>query len=260
MRQSALLASAAVMALSATAVGMSQAQAAPTVKAASSDARADAIAAAKSHAGATRFGAGQGAPGRRHGRRRRRHQPRAAAPHLPRPPGRRWRPGRPPEPRGRLEERQPDPPGPAQPATTPSRDRGRGRHQGARAQQGHHAITGDKVEESTLVVDATGATPRLAWRVLSGGTQANGTPSRLATYVDAHLRQGPAHRAGDRQRRRHRQHALQRHRPAERHPVGLDLPAQERRRPRQHLHHRHGQRRGLDALPDLRLAAARPAP
>ncbi len=47
------------------------------------------------------------------------------------------------------------------------------------------AITGDKAEGSTLVVDATGASPRLAWKVLSGGTQDDGTPSRLATYVDA---------------------------------------------------------------------------
>ncbi|MDN5895973.1 MAG: M4 family metallopeptidase [Nocardioides sp.] len=36
-----------------------------------------------------------------------------------------------------------------------------------------------------LVVDATGVAPVLAWRVVSGGTQADGTPSRLATYVDA---------------------------------------------------------------------------
>ena len=37
---------------------------------------------------------------------------------------------------------------------------------------------------SELVVDATGSSPRLAWEVLTGGTQADGTPSRLATYVD----------------------------------------------------------------------------
>jgi len=36
-----------------------------------------------------------------------------------------------------------------------------------------------------LVVDAAGGTPRLAWEVLSGGVQHDGTPSRLATYVDA---------------------------------------------------------------------------
>ncbi|WP_244927488.1 M4 family metallopeptidase [Nocardioides sp. W7] len=36
-----------------------------------------------------------------------------------------------------------------------------------------------------LVVDALGAEPRLAWEVTTGGTQADGTPSRLATYVDA---------------------------------------------------------------------------
>ena len=36
-----------------------------------------------------------------------------------------------------------------------------------------------------LVVDATGRSPRLAWQVMSGGTRADGTPSRLATFVDA---------------------------------------------------------------------------
>lgn len=48
------------------------------------------------------------------------------------------------------------------------------------------AVRGDdKAEASELVVDATGAKPRLAWEVLTGGMQADGTPSRLATYVDA---------------------------------------------------------------------------
>jgi len=46
-------------------------------------------------------------------------------------------------------------------------------------------ISGDKVESSRLVVDATGATPRLAYEVITGGTQEDGTPSRLASYVDA---------------------------------------------------------------------------
>ena len=46
-------------------------------------------------------------------------------------------------------------------------------------------IRGAKVERHTLVVDATGATPRLAWQVVTGGTQADGTPSRLESYVDA---------------------------------------------------------------------------
>lgn len=46
-------------------------------------------------------------------------------------------------------------------------------------------VSGAQVSGSTLVVDATGATPRLAWKVLSGGTQSDGTPSRLASYVDA---------------------------------------------------------------------------
>ncbi len=48
------------------------------------------------------------------------------------------------------------------------------------------AVRGDDTAESSeLVVDATGARPRLAWQVVTGGTQADGTPSRLATYVDA---------------------------------------------------------------------------
>ena len=36
-----------------------------------------------------------------------------------------------------------------------------------------------------LVVDALGATPRLAWEVATLGRQPDGTPSRLTTYVDA---------------------------------------------------------------------------
>ncbi len=47
------------------------------------------------------------------------------------------------------------------------------------------SISGARIAGTQLVVDATGDAPRLAWRVLSGGVQADGTPSRLATYVDA---------------------------------------------------------------------------
>ena len=36
-----------------------------------------------------------------------------------------------------------------------------------------------------LVVDALSGTPRLAWEVMTLGRQSDGTPSRLATYVDA---------------------------------------------------------------------------
>jgi Zn-dependent metalloprotease len=43
----------------------------------------------------------------------------------------------------------------------------------------------DKAGSTRLVVDATTGTARLAWEVLTGGTQHDGTPSRLATYVDA---------------------------------------------------------------------------
>lgn len=40
-------------------------------------------------------------------------------------------------------------------------------------------------QSTRLVVDATSGTGRLAWEVLTGGKQHDGTPSRLATYVDA---------------------------------------------------------------------------
>ncbi len=36
-----------------------------------------------------------------------------------------------------------------------------------------------------LVVDATSGTPRLAWQVMSAGRRTDGTPSRMASYVDA---------------------------------------------------------------------------
>jgi zinc metalloprotease ZmpA len=44
---------------------------------------------------------------------------------------------------------------------------------------------GERASSSRLVVDATGTAPRLAYEVLTGGTQKDGTPSRLASYVDA---------------------------------------------------------------------------
>ena len=47
------------------------------------------------------------------------------------------------------------------------------------------AITGAGVASSRLVVDATATPARLAYEVITGGTQKDGTPSRLATYVDA---------------------------------------------------------------------------
>jgi Zn-dependent metalloprotease len=46
-------------------------------------------------------------------------------------------------------------------------------------------VSGQRADGATLVVDATGSTPRLAWQVLASGVQADGTPSRIASYVDA---------------------------------------------------------------------------
>ena len=131
-----------------------------------------AIAAAKSHAGTTEFGAGQALQAVEHHRRRRRHQPRAAAPHLPRAStvvggdlvvhqseGR------------RLEGQQPDP---DQTLDLARRPRGLQARQPAPRRSLRSAatdgITEAKVDGSTLVVDATGASPRLAWKVMSGGS------------------------------------------------------------------------------------------
>jgi len=48
------------------------------------------------------------------------------------------------------------------------------------------AIRNVRVEGAPrLVVDAIGATPRLAWEFTTAGRYADGTPSRLLTYVDA---------------------------------------------------------------------------
>lgn len=55
----------------------------------------------------------------------------------------------------------------------------------ARATRDIVGFKADKTAPPRLVVDATGATPRLAWQVVTGGEQADGTPSRLSTYVDA---------------------------------------------------------------------------
>jgi len=46
-------------------------------------------------------------------------------------------------------------------------------------------IRGATADSTALVVDATGRSPELAWQVTSGGVQSDGTPSRLLTYVDA---------------------------------------------------------------------------
>ncbi len=72
-------------------------------------------------------------------------------------------------------------------ATTPSVSRAAAKREAVAPSRANKAVRGEQVErEPRLVVDAAASgTARLAWEVLSGGTQADGTPSRLATYVDA---------------------------------------------------------------------------
>ncbi len=180
MRKSVSLVSASLLAVAAAAAGASQAQAADP---GSSSREARAIAAAKSHAGVTRFGAAQGlkavdtmvdSDGTTHVRLARTyrglevvggdlvvHQSRSGA----------WK--------GSSLTLGKTLGLDVVPALTRSMA-------GTKALGlANRATTDATVAGATLVVDAAGVSPRLAWRVLSGGRQANGTPSRLATYVDA---------------------------------------------------------------------------
>ncbi len=70
-------------------------------------------------------------------------------------------------------------------STTPSVAKSAAAQRATAPAKATRGITGAKVESSRLVVDATTGTARLAWEVITGGTQKDGTPSRLATYVDA---------------------------------------------------------------------------
>ena len=49
----------------------------------------------------------------------------------------------------------------------------------------NRAIAGEALDSSRLVVDAAGDSPLLVWEVVTRGTRDDGTPSRLASYVDA---------------------------------------------------------------------------
>ncbi len=115
------------------------------------------------------------------------------------------------------------------------------------------AVRGDDTAEaSELVVDAT---RRCAAPGVGGRHRRH--PGRRHPVATGDVRRRPdrhghPQRAADRQRRRHRADALQRHGAAERDRIRVVLPAQERRRPRQHLHDRHEERRGLGPLPALR--------
>jgi Zn-dependent metalloprotease len=182
MRKSVALVSAAVVAVSAAATGLSQAQAADP---ASSSRASQAIAAAKTHAAATRFGASQSFQavgtivdndGASHVRLHRTyrglevvggdlvvHQSKSGA----------WQ-GSSLTLGKRLSL-----------AVSPAVTSATAGTKALAPSKVISSISHPKVDGTTLVVDAAGASPRLAWRVLSGGTQKDGTPSRLASYVDA---------------------------------------------------------------------------
>ena len=70
-------------------------------------------------------------------------------------------------------------------ATSPAVSQSAAAHRATRPSRATRGITGAEAESSRLVVDATSGRARLAWEVLTGGMQKDGTPSRLATYVDA---------------------------------------------------------------------------
>src|SRR4051794_2578068 len=74
---------------------------------------------------------------------------------------------------------------PVRVATTPSVGANAAESRAVAKSSATQDIAGLKPQSSRLVVDATSGTGRLAWEVITSGTQADGTPSRLATYVDA---------------------------------------------------------------------------
>jgi zinc metalloprotease ZmpA len=182
MRSSVPLFATAILAVTVAGAGTSQAQAAGTATASRAD---RAIAAAKAHSGATRFGSSQGlqavgtivdSDGTTHTRLHRTyhgldvvggdlvvHQSKSGA----------WK--------GSSQTLNKTLDLAVAPAVASSVAKTRALAPSAVTRK----ISGARADGSSLVVDATGATPRLAWKVLSGGVQANGTPSRLATYVDA---------------------------------------------------------------------------
>ncbi|MCL8027083.1 M4 family metallopeptidase [Nocardioides bruguierae] len=71
-------------------------------------------------------------------------------------------------------------------ATTPNVARAAARSTAAAPSKDVRGIDGLEAQGPTrLVVDALAGAPTLAWEVTTVGTQADGTPSRLLTYVDA---------------------------------------------------------------------------
>ena len=187
------------------------------------------------HAPARRSGRTQGPVVRatRRGPRPQRRHARPDRPHLPRPPGHRRRPGRPPGADGRWLGRQPD--------ADQRRSRSPPRRSWPRrkaARQGAGQVSGATRVIAGLRKAGPAAPgrrdPRPAARASPGqvttGRQARRRHPEPAVDVRrrAH-RQGPASRGARRERRRHRPDALQRHRPAPGHAVRLDVPAQGRR-------------------------------
>ena len=105
-------------------------------------------------------------------------------------------------------------------------------------------IAGQKVDGSTLVVDATGCQPTPGLEGPLRRQAVRRHPQPAGQLRRRQHGQGAAHRAGDRERRRLGPDPLQRHGPAAGHPVGVVVPAQGPD-PRRHLHDRPEERRGL---------------
>ena len=176
---------------------------------------------------------------------------RAHGPPLPRPPRHRRRPRRPHRPERRLAGREPDP---GRAACTwaprrrwPTRPAARRSPAGATAKIKNLAPPPSRPWSST----PPGARRASPGRSSARDVAPTARPSRLSTYVDATTGKVIRTRGAHPDRRGLRPDPLQRDGPAAAHAVGLDVPAQGPD-PRQHLHDRHEQRRGLDPLPDLR--------
>ncbi len=101
-------------------------------------------------------------------------------------PGRRRRPRRAPRPGRRLARREPDA-GRARDGRAPPRPSARRARPSPRSPRrpspGRSPARSGSPRRSSSTPPP--APPRLAWEIVTGGTQADGTPSRLASYVDA---------------------------------------------------------------------------
>ena len=235
MRRTAGLAALAVAAATAAALPLATAPtrpAAPGRHRRGPDGRRRRCAAPRPHPGAARAADGQAFVARATVVDADGSTPRALRPHPRRPAGRRRRPRRAPAtPTGAWARREPDPGRAADARHRGRRSPGRGAAHRPGPQRPHLRRARRREGRGQRAGRRRHRCPaRLAWEVVTGGTQADGTPLAPRDLRRRPHRQGHPQRAADRQRRRPGPDALQRHGPAAGERLRVDVHAQGRRR------------------------------